>query len=213
MIHVVLSGRVRIGKTTVCQAVIDQAQKRGYCVAGILTPALLDRHGKRDGIEVVDLSTGERRRLARVVARSAESVSLPLQPQPNLSSGSALAQPPQGAAALEYGSQGFHMGDYQFDATALQWGQDALARSIATGCDLLVMDEIGRLELEYNAGFGQVLEALQTGVVFRSLLVVRTELLDKLRHRLPELPFVIVETSEVNRRTLASRILDMLSLP
>ena len=112
---------------------------------------------------------------------------------------------------MEYLS-GPQVGDYQFDSTALQWGQDAVARSIAVGCDLLIVDEIGRLELEQNDGFGQVLDLLDTSVVQRSLLVVRTELLDKFRRRLPELQFITFEATDANRRHLASQIIDKLFL-
>jgi nucleoside-triphosphatase THEP1 len=74
------------------------------------------------------------------------------------------------------------------------------------GCDLLVVDEIGRLELERNEGFDHVLDLLETSIVLRSLLVVRATLLDTFRRRLPELGFITFEVTEDNRYTLPFEI-------
>jgi nucleoside-triphosphatase THEP1 len=101
---------------------------------------------------------------------------------------------------------GPRVGVYQFDPAALQWGQDAVARAIASGCDLVIVDEIGRLELEQNGGFRHVLELLETSILLRSLLVVRAELLDKFHAALPGLPFVTFEVTEENRHTLPYEI-------
>jgi nucleoside-triphosphatase THEP1 len=210
--HVVLSGSVRIGKTTICQDVIGQAQSRGYCVSGVLTPPILGPTGQRHGIEVVDLITGERRVLARVMShedRSQSSSEGQLYPALH-SQRSPTALSEHAFPGLAHSWTGPRVGDYQFDSAALQWGQDAVARSVAMGCDLLVVDEIGRLELEHSDGFAQVLDLLEIGIVQRSLLVVRTELLDKFQRRLPRLQFVTFEATSANRRYLASAIMDQL---
>jgi len=170
--NIVLTGKVHVGKTTVCSVVADSARQRGYCVRGILTPPILDKEGTRLGIEVLDLYSGERRELARM--------------------------------DRELG--GPRVGPYSFDASALQWGQDVIARAIAAGCDLLIVDEIGRLELEQDKGFSHVLHLLATSVVPRTLLVVRITLLQKFRQRLPELEFIAFELDENNRDTLPDKI-------
>ncbi|UCC76517.1 MAG: DUF2478 domain-containing protein [Anaerolineales bacterium] len=172
MTNAVLTGRVHVGKTTVCQAVADLTQERGYCVRGILTPPILDKSGERLGIEILDLSSGERRQLART--------------------------------DREIG--GPRIGPYSFDAAALEWGQDVVSRAIAVGCDLLIVDEIGRLELEQNTGFHHVLDLLETSIVLRSLLVVRFTLLDAFRSRLPDLAFIVFEVTDDNRKSLPYEI-------
>lgn len=182
MTNAVLTGKVHIGKTTVCRAVADLVRERGYCVRGILTPPILDKNSVRLGIEVVDLASGERQVLAR---RSGPDV---------------------GQARLEGDFTGPRVGPYHFNPMALQWGQDVVARAIAVGCDLLVVDEIGRLELERNEGFDHVLDLLETSIVLRSLLVVRATLLDTFRQRLPELEFITFEVTEDNRYTLPFEI-------
>jgi nucleoside-triphosphatase THEP1 len=196
MINAILTGAVHIGKTTVCRAVADLVQERGYCVQGILTPPILDKTGRRLGIEVLDLATGEHRVLARVWREDGQAV-----PAPN------------GWEDTIHGDfSGPQVGIYQFDPAALQWGQEAVARAIAVGCDLLIVDEIGRLELEFNEGFYQVLQLLQTSIVLRSLLVVRFGLLEKFRHHVPELEFITFEVTEGNRHTLPFEISERLFL-
>jgi len=187
MTNVVLTGMVRIGKTAVCQAVIELVRQRGYCVHGILTPAVLDQTGVRQSVEVLDLSSGERRLLARVCPPDAE---VPF--------------------ALPDGWP--RIGSYCFDPAGLQWGADALARAIGEGCDLLVVDEIGRLELEHNIGYAGVLDLLATSVVPRSLLVVRTALLEAFHRRLPGLRPIVFEVTVDNRSALPVEIAERLFL-
>jgi nucleoside-triphosphatase THEP1 len=153
-----------------------------------LTPPILDENGVRLGIEVVDLASGERRVLAR-------------------RSGPDVGQP-----RLEGDFAGPRVGPYRFSRRALQWGQDVVARAIAVGCDLLVVDEIGRLELERNEGFDHVLDLLETSIVLRSLVVVRATLLGTFRQRLPELEFITFEVTDNNRHTLPLEITERLFL-
>ncbi|MEM4723559.1 MAG: nucleoside-triphosphatase [Candidatus Hadarchaeum sp.] len=187
----VLTGPVHVGKTTVCRAVAELAKQRGYCVRGILTPPILDKNGERLGIEVLDLATGEHRVLARVGY-------------------------PNGQKDLEHSGsgeyQGPHVGPYYFDPEVLQWAQDVISEAIGMGCDLLIIDEIGRLELEQNTGFHQVLDLLMTSILPRCLLVVRETLLDAFRRRLPELEFIVFEVTVDNRRALAVEIAERLFL-
>jgi nucleoside-triphosphatase THEP1 len=107
---------------------------------------------------------------------------------------------------------GPRVGDYHFDPDALQWGQDAMAKAIALGCDLLVIDEIGRLELEQKAGFHHVLALLGMSVLPRCLVIVRDVLVDAFRRRLPELQFAMVEVTVQNRASIASEVAERLLL-
>nr|MBC7245442.1 hypothetical protein [Chloroflexota bacterium] len=190
----VLTGQVHVGKTTVCRAVAELARQRGYCVRGILTPPILDEKGERLGIEALDLATGERRVLARVH-------------QPDAQTGATLK--PFGLGE-EYHSP--HVGPYHFDPEVLQWGQDVIARAIGMGCDLLIIDEIGRLELEQNSGFNKVLDLLRSSVIPRCLLVVRDTLLDSFRQRLPGLEFITFTVTVENRHALPMEIVQRLFL-
>jgi nucleoside-triphosphatase THEP1 len=205
MMNTILTGPVHIGKTTVCRAVADLALGRGYCVRGILTPPILKQDGQRLGIEGVNLATGERRVLARRCP--------PSDPQGNVFASNHVADDADAAQETLAGDfSGPRVGVYRFDPEALRWGQEAVARAVAVGCDLLIVDEIGRLELEQNRGFSHVLSLLETSIVLRSLLVVRLELLQQFHLRLPDLAFITFAVSDDNRSTLPLKIADRLFL-
>lgn len=178
----VVSGEVHIGKTTVCNAVVQWARVHGYRVGGILTPPIVDHLGERVGIAAVDLATNERRELARI------------------RTGGGLVFKDENWAG------GPTIGPHSFSLAALQWGQEVVARAISEGCDLLVVDEIGRLELEHETGFSQVLDLLCTSRVPRSMVVVRKPLLERFQHRLPDLAFATFEVTLDNRDAMPSRI-------
>jgi nucleoside-triphosphatase THEP1 len=191
VIHAVLTGEVHVGKTTVCRAVVHLARQRGYCVRGILTPTILDDQGQRLGIAAVDLASGEQRPLAR-----------------SCSAISGMAQ--------DVNCSGPRVGDYCFDVGALQWGQDVIVQAIGASYDLLVVDEIGRLELEQSTGFSQALDLLAgttaQPIAGHTLLVVRKPLLPAFRLHLPDFKFVTFEVTVDNRDTIAPEIIQRLFL-
>jgi nucleoside-triphosphatase THEP1 len=168
MTHVVLTGQVHSGKTTVCRKVARLIRQRGYCVGGILTLPILDRRGLRLGLQSFDLKSGDQRELARI--------------------------------DRDWG--GPCAGPYNFDPVALQWGEEVIIHAIASGCDLLILDEIGRLELEQDTGFSRVLPFLSSSALLRSLLVIRATLLEAFRRRMPEFDFTPFEVTLSNRDTL-----------
>jgi nucleoside-triphosphatase THEP1 len=102
----------------------------------------------------VDLSSGERRLLAR----------------------------------MSLVTTGEQLGRYSFYPDAIAWANEVLAAAVAARPDLLIVDEIGPLELERGGGLAPVLELLATGRARRALVVVRSWLLDALRARLPGIP-------------------------
>jgi nucleoside-triphosphatase THEP1 len=118
--------------------------------------------------------------------------------------------------AASPGWSGPQVGDYDFDGGAVEWGQDVVLRAIGATYNLLVVDEIGRLELEQGIGFHEVLNALTASTVPRHvtqrqgghiLLVVRKPLLPTLRQRLPSFKYVTFEVTVGNRDTIAREII------
>jgi len=187
--HLVLTGDLHVGKTTVCRAVVELARQRGYSVRGILTTPILDKAGERLGFTVLNLAGAEQRELARV------------------------ERPRKGgtdAERLDYG--GPSVGPFHFDPAVLQWGYDIVAQAIVARCDLLVVDEVGRLELEQNTGFGRALDLVATSAVQRILLVVRSSLLDAFRRRWPQLSFATFEVTADNRDVAPGIVAERLSL-
>jgi len=79
---------------------------------------------------------------------------------------------------------------WQFAPEALARGAELLAASGA--CDLLVIDEIGPLELVHNRGWSVALDVLRAAAYRRALVVVRPGLVEALRARLAPLPAHLV---------------------
>ena len=99
------------------------------------------------------------------------------------------------------------VGPYSFDAAVLTWAIDVIRRD-AGECDLLVVDEIGRLELEEGCGLAPVLPALRARRDGHSLVLVRESLLDLLRTELSPFDLDLFQVTEDNRQDLPSRIVD-----
>ncbi|HSR33302.1 MAG TPA: nucleoside-triphosphatase [Anaerolineae bacterium] len=178
-----LTGPVGVGKTTVAERVIGLAMRQGLECAGLLAPAMLNRCGQKAGIWGVDVRTGERRILART----------------------------------DRDLDGPSIGPYSFDGTALSWATGLVEAACTApdpadprSCDLLVVDEIGKLELWRGIGLAPVLPRLAAGQVHRSLIVVRDSLLAELQARLGSVDQVVFQVREENRGTLAPHILKSL---
>ncbi len=170
---VLLTGERKIGKTNLCQRVVEEAQQRGFSCTGVLSPALFDGKEKV-GISLVDVASGEERPLA-----SADDV-----------------------------SHGVRWGRYSFVPSSLAWAGDLLAK--ATPCDLLVVDELGPLELELGQGLVRALDVLVQGGFSLALVVVRPALLDEVRLRLKGKRPVTLEVTLSNRDQLSMQILSLL---
>lgn len=102
--------------------------------------------------------------------------------------------------------RGPRVGPYSFDPRALAWGQAVVERAVGCGCDLLIIDEIGPLELEKGQGFLVVFPILRAGIFPRTLIVVRETLLGHLQTRLPEVNFTYFRATVENRDTLPQSI-------
>jgi len=73
---ILVTGLSGAGKTTWCTQIVKEAETLGFSVEGILSPGVFD--GKRKiGIEVLDLSTGIRKQLARLREGGRGEISTP----------------------------------------------------------------------------------------------------------------------------------------
>jgi nucleoside-triphosphatase THEP1 len=152
---VLVTGERGIGKTYLCQQVVELAGKKGHRCAGVLSRAVLEGEDKV-AITLVDVATNAERTLA--VADDT-----PGEPR---------------------------WGRYRFIPDTLEWGSHLLCE--ATPCDLLIVDELGPLELVLGQGLVVALDVLHRGAFSLALVVVRLKLLDTLRKR-----FRCAETSVV----------------
>jgi nucleoside-triphosphatase THEP1 len=95
---------------------------------------------------------------------------------------------------------------YSFDADVFSWVVARLRRAISQGCDLLIVDEIGPLELEQGRGLAPILSDLSAGGRPSLLLVVRPELAEQVQKRLPDIPFRTFTVTQKNRQSLPDAI-------
>lgn len=91
---------------------------------------------------------------------------------------------------------------YSFNPEAVDFGIRAIEKAIDS--DILVVDEIGHLELG-GEGFAKSLELIKAGRVKNSILVIRKQLLSAFLAQLGENP-LIFETTVSNRNRLPQKI-------
>jgi len=98
------------------------------------------------------------------------------------------------------------VGPYSFDAAALAWAVCVIDSAVGR-CDLLIVDEIGRLELEAGAGLAPVLSHLATVSSQRWLVLVRESLLLALQRRLAPADLAVFRLRPDDRDALPAEIL------
>jgi len=76
---------------------------------------------------------------------------------------------------------GPQIGQWFFYADALQWGNEILRRSVP--CDVLIIDEIGPLELIRHEGWQAGVEAIDSRQYCIGLVVIRPSLLQEAKKR------------------------------
>ena len=168
-----LTGPIGAGKTTALCAFAELAARAGLCLGGILTPARKDHLGAKEGIEALDLLTGERRDLAR---RSA---------------------PDQLAT----------VGHWWFDQEVMAWAVQRALQALHRPCAVVLVDEIGPLELDKGRGFYPVLQQLPRAPSPTVVLVVRDGLAVRLQSHLAGLKPQFLALSKANRDRMPGQLL------
>ena len=152
---VFITGPSGSGKTYWCQKLVELASSQGIRACGLLSPALTVR-GVKVGIDLVDISTGNKLRLARKRRSSDQG-----------------ADPP-----------GIATHDWLFDPAVLAWGNQVLA-SLPERFALLILDELGPLEFLQNQGLTAGLSLVDRKGYQLACVVVRPELLANAQERWP----------------------------
>ena len=97
---------------------------------------------------------------------------------------------------------GMVFGDWTFFQETLDWANKKLQE--APVCDLLVLDEIGPLELDFNRGLKAGLGLLTTGEYKLALLSLRPKCIQAIQERFPEIVLLALEDlgQEVVKNTI-----------
>jgi nucleoside-triphosphatase THEP1 len=112
-------------------------------------------------------------------------------------------------AEREDSTDGPSTGRWHFHAAGLDLGAQALAW--AAPCELLIVDELGPLELERGEGWAVAMGTLAAGCYRLALVVVRPRLLPEFRRQLGLEPAILLARAE-ECEALAARILSELGV-
>jgi len=84
------------------------------------------------------------------------------------------------------------LGKWYIDTAVLVWGNCVLKTCLP--CDLMIVDELGPLELLHGGGWSEALTFLGQSAYRLGLVVVRPELLETIRTRLPVAGTIFIDT-------------------
>ncbi len=158
---IILTGEHGIGKSTICLKVSELLGEAKYPHAGIVSAAEFDRGGHKTGFAAQDLATGEQWPLGRK-----RDVSPP-------------AGLPEGD--FDEDSDAPIYGPYVFSNRGFEKAAEHILKSLEKNCRLIILDEIGPLELEMHRGFWLAYKRLVFSKKKHLLLVVRPALINSVR--------------------------------
>jgi nucleoside-triphosphatase THEP1 len=96
---------------------------------------------------------------------------------------------------------------WKFNQNAFNWGNNVLRRSVPT--NLLIIDEIGYLELEKGEGWNECFNVLESNQYQLALIVIRPELLPLASQRFERTSFYTLNNS--NKIEIKKKLIDKLN--
>lgn len=109
-------------------------------------------------------------------------------------------------AARDASSDGLRCGIWLFEAGAMEWSLHALLDGISQQPDLLIVDELGPMELNEGRGLAPIIPELKAGKVPLALVLVRGVLLPALMERLMGCEIRVYRVTPENRTELPGQI-------
>lgn len=154
---VLVSGLRQTGKTTWCRSLVEEARRGEISVAGLLAPAVFDgRH--KSAIDQLDLRSGVNRRLAER----------------------------QRAFRGRWAFGNNNPRDaWRFDDDTIAWANRVLEDETARTQELVIIDEIGPLELLRGEGLTTALSLLDARRYRLAVVVIRSSLIPRALERWP----------------------------
>ena len=176
-----LTGAPDAGKTQVCLRVAEVAKYRGLRVSGLVTESRRLTSG-RIVQTVLNLRTGERRRLADYV-------------------GVDEGEPIGSGVAGRF--------SWTFVRESVRWGRHELDRCLSRDSDLLVIDQIGPLELLACSGWSNAVDVLASARFGLALVVVNPLVAARLRMLLAGADLSEAEVRPAALEPLTQRLVDL----
>ena len=176
----ILTGQIQIGKTRWLQSMVARLEKRGIATYGVLAPGDWIKHLGADGV-----ASYEKLGINNVLLPQHETIAFArrndLLASSNLEQSCTQSQRAQLAWAIDDGA-----------IRRVNDHFDALASSEQGTSGLLIVDELGRLELLRDEGLSaatRIIERGATPLYPHALIVVREQLHDVARNRFAESPW------------------------
>jgi nucleoside-triphosphatase THEP1 len=174
---VLLTGPCDAGKTSRCLELAEEGRRQRLSLGGLISPPVLI-NGIKLSIDLLDVASGERRRLAyhrRFYQKGGVAG------ESTLPTGNVLS------------TDAWH-----FNPDVLAWGNAILEQS--EDCDLYFLDEIGPLEFNHGQGFQAGFRHLDARCHRLSVVVVRPALIPRAIERWPWAKiFPLTSSREINR--------------
>lgn len=178
----ILTGDVQTGKTRWLESLVDSLDESGISVQGVLAPGVWRSGNDPDAVEkYVDGNGFEKLGIDNVLLPDGDRI--PFARRRDIAKAAGLLDP---NAQSEKANLLWHI-----DENAIDKVNDHLASlpyAIAHSKSLLVIDELGRLELLRGGGLVEALNLLEQGPSAsfpHALVVVRAALLDEAKTRFP----------------------------
>jgi nucleoside-triphosphatase THEP1 len=153
---ILLTGPRGAGKTSCCLDLVARAKTLNIAPGGLVSPPVF-LNGRKIAIDLLDVASGARRRLAYHRRYSIDQQVADL----------------SGAAT----------DDWQFDFRVLDWGNETLER--LGDCDLFILDEVGPLEFLHHQGLQTGLLRIDARQYQRMVVVVPSILIPMAQERWP----------------------------
>ena len=183
---IVITGERGAGKSVVCARLATLLRDKGVGIGGVMTERLAGGEGR----EAVDVATGERCPFGRQEHR-----------------GGAREGDPPSADRAAVGVADPLTPSWRYDDDVFRWGNDVFER--AQGCEVLIVDELGPVEILGRRGWTRPLERLVAGDFKTAIVVCRPELLDRFVALVEREADSVFEVTIENRDGLPGAIADV----
>jgi nucleoside-triphosphatase THEP1 len=97
---------------------------------------------------------------------------------------------------------GMQLGDWSFFTETLDWANQQL-RAVSS-CDLLILDELGPLELEFKQGLQQGLEKLDEGGFKLGIITLRPKCAPAIQRHYPEIELINLDA--IGREAIKDKV-------